>query len=456
MGNPHILVIPYPEQGHIIPLLELSHCLASYGFKITFVNTQHNEERIRNASGLKVKGDTEDLIHLVSFSDGLESGEDRFKPGKRSETFLRLMPGKVEEFIERINASDSDKISCILADQTIGWALELAEKKGIKRAAFCSAAAAMLVQGFIIPKLIEDGIIDKEGTPVKMQTIMLSPTMPAINTAQLVWACLGNMNSQKLFFALMVKNIQSMKLTEWLLCNSAYELEPGAFNLSPHIIPIGPLVASNRLGDSVGSFWQEDSTCLEWLDKQPPQSVIYLAFGSSTVLSPTQFQELALGLDLTNRPFLWVSRPDITNGTPDAFLQEFEDRVSPQGKIVTWAPQQNVLAHPSVACFVSHCGWNSVIEGVCNGVPFLCWPYFADQFFNQSYICDIWKVGLGFNKDEHGIITTGEIKNKVEQLLSNEEFKATSLELKETVMNSIKEGGSSYQNFKRFIEWIKA
>jgi len=291
---------------------------------------------------------------------------------------------------------------------------------------------------------------------VKMQTIMLSPTMPAINTAQLVWACLGNMNSQKLFFALMVKNIQSMKLTEWLLCNSAYELEPGAFNLSPHIIPIGPLVASNRLGDSVGSFWQEDSTCLEWLDQQPPQSVIYLAFGSSTVLSPTQFQELALGLDLTNRPFLWVSRPDITNGTPNAFLQEFKDRVSPQGKIVTWAPQQNVLAHPSVACFVSHCGWNSVIEGVCNGVPFLCWPYFADQFFNQSYICDIWKVGLGFNKDEHGIITRGEIKNRVEQLLSNEEFKATSLELKETVMNSIKEGGSSYQNFKRFIEWIKA
>jgi hypothetical protein len=110
-----------------------------------------------------VKGDTEDLIHLVSFSDGLESGEDRFKPGKRSETFLTLMPGKIEELIESINASDSDKISCILADQTIGWALELAEKKGIKRAAFCSAAAAMLVQGFSIPKLIEDGIIDKEG-----------------------------------------------------------------------------------------------------------------------------------------------------------------------------------------------------------------------------------------------------------------------------------------------------
>ncbi|KAJ6738654.1 UDP-GLYCOSYLTRANSFERASE 83A1 [Salix koriyanagi] len=144
----------------------------------------------------------------------------------------------------------------------------------------------MLVQGFSIPKLIEDGIIDKEGIPTKMQTIMLSPTMPAINTAQLVWAGLGNMNSQKLFFSLMVKNSQSMKLTDWLLCNSAYELEPGAFNLAPHIIPIGPLVASNRLGDSVGSFWQEASTCLEWLDQQPPQSFIFRAFWKFKCFKP--------------------------------------------------------------------------------------------------------------------------------------------------------------------------
>ena len=122
-----------------------------------------NKERIRNASALKMKGNIGDLIHLVSFRDGLESEEDRNKSGKISETFLRLMPGKEEEITERINASDSDKIGFILADQTIGRASELAEKKGIERAAFCSDAAAMLVQRFSIPKLIEDGIIDNEG-----------------------------------------------------------------------------------------------------------------------------------------------------------------------------------------------------------------------------------------------------------------------------------------------------
>ncbi|KAK1352353.1 hypothetical protein POM88_053292 [Heracleum sosnowskyi] len=75
--------------------------------------------------------------------------------------------------------------------------------------------------------------------------------------------------------------------------------------------------------------------------------------------------------------------------------------------MVSWTPQVKVLRHPSIACFLSHCGWNSTSEGVSNGVPFLCWPYFADQFLNQTYICDVWKVGLRCDKDETGIVSKG-------------------------------------------------
>ncbi|KAG8659614.1 UDP-glycosyltransferase 83A1 [Manihot esculenta] len=452
MRSPRILVVPYPVQGHVIPLMELSKCLAKHGLRITFVNTEYNHQLIKNASEGNNIGDD---IHVVSVSDGIHFSEDKNKPGKSSEAILRVMPGKVEELIEEINASGSDKIGCILADQSFGWALEIAEKKGIRRAAFCPAAAAQLVLGFSIPKLIEDGIIDDHGTPTKQQIIQISPTMPAVNTANFVWACLGNKEAQKNIFGLMVRNNKSVKLTDWLLCNSTYDLEPGAFNLAPQLLPIGPLLASNRQADSVGNFWPEDTTCLAWLDQQPPESVIYVAFGSLAVLHQTQFQELALGLELCNRPFLWVIRSDIRKGTTDAFLKEFQDRVGTRGKVVDWAPQQKVLAHPSVACFVSHCGWNSTIEGVSNGILFLCWPCFADQFLNQSYICDIWKIGLGFERDENGRIMRGEFKNKVEQLLSNGEFKARALELKEMVINSAKETGSSYQNFKKFVEWLK-
>ncbi|XP_059451326.1 UDP-glycosyltransferase 83A1-like [Corylus avellana] len=297
------------------------------------------------------------------------------------------------------------------------------------------------------------------GTPMKKQIIHLSPAMPAMSTETLVWTCVGNLTMQKNIFELLVRNNKSVKATEWLLCNSTYDLEPAAFALAPNILPIGPLLASNQPGESssVGKFLPEDSTCLKWLDQQPPGSVIYVAFGSFTIFAPTQFQELALGLELCNRPFLWVVRPaDITDGKSNGYPREFHDRVAASGRMVGWAAQQKILSHPSVACFISHCGWNSTMEGVSSGIPFLCWPYFADQFLNQSYICDVWEVGLRLERDESGVISRGEIESKVEQILSNEKLKERALDLKNIVKTSIKEGGGSHNNLKNFVEWMKA
>ncbi|MED6216558.1 hypothetical protein PIB30_008544 [Stylosanthes scabra] len=221
--------------------------------------------------------------------------------------------------------------------------------------------------------------------------------------------------------------------------------------LSHKIIPIGPLLATNSIA---GNFWPEDSTCLNWLDQQETNSVIYVAFGSFTVFDHTQLQELALGLELSNRPFLLVIRPDINNGENQSFLKEFEERVKSFGKFVQWAPQQRVLNHPSIACFISHCGWNSTMEGTTKGVPFLCWPYFADQLFNQTLICDVWKVGLRLDLIG-GIVTREEIMYKIKNLLQDEGFKVRAMELRNLVVNNIKEGGRSSINLNNFVDWIK-
>ncbi|GMP28714.1 hypothetical protein CsSME_00004147 [Camellia sinensis var. sinensis] len=275
--------------------------------------------------------------------------------------------------------------------------------------------------------------------------------MPAISTTHFVWACIGDLATQKTFFEVIVKNNKPVAMADWLICNSTYELEPAVFTLFPNIMPIGPLLTSNGLGNSAGYFWPKDSTCLEWLDQQPANSVIYVAFGSFTVFDQIQFQEFALGLELTNKPILWVVQPDLTDDNNDADPKGFIKGAATRRRMVGWAPQQKVLGHPSVACFLSHCGWNSTMEGLSNGIPFLCWPYFADQFFNQSYICDVWKVELGFNCDENGIIKQGEIKN-----INDKTFKARALDLKEVVSKSAKEGGCSHNNFNNFIEWMKA
>ncbi|XP_057463114.1 UDP-glycosyltransferase 83A1-like [Actinidia eriantha] len=454
MVNPHVLILPYPVQGHVIPMMELAQSLAEHGFKITFVNTNASHERIVNA--LAERDVLGEYIHMVSISDGMETWEDRNAPGKLSEAMASVMPGKVEELIQEIIKSESDKITCMIADQSLSWAMEIGKKVGIKRAAFLPAAATLRILGFRIQQLIDDGIIDKDGNLLKHQMIQLSPSIPAMNTTDFVWLHTGSSTMQKIIFESMIRSNDGVKLADWLICNSTYNLEPDAFISSPEIIPIGPLLASHRLGYQAGHFWPEDSTCLKWLDQQPPNSVIYIAFGSLTIFNRTQFQELALGLELTNRPFLWVVRADFINAIEDAYPDGFIDRVGTRGQMVGWAPQQKVLSHPSVACFLSHCGWNSTMEGVSNGVPFLCWPYFADQFFNQRYICDVWKVGLGFQKDERGIITRGEIQNKVQQLLGHDIYRARALELKEATLRSVSEGGTSYKNFNNFIKWLKA
>ncbi|KAH0998067.1 hypothetical protein GBA52_021931 [Prunus armeniaca] len=455
MSKQHILAIPYPLQGHVIPLMELSQCLANHGFKVTFVNTEHNHKRVMNALADE-SHINRDHIHLVSIPDGLEPLEDMHEPGRLSEAMQRVMPGKLEELIEKINQGEGQKITCVIADQTSGWILEVAEKMKIRRVAFYPAAAAVLALKLSVPKLIHEGIINNDGTAPKGRMFQLAPDMPIMKTEHLLWSCIGDLTTQKIMFQAMVKSNKTTLAADWLLCNSAYDLEPAAFTLAPEILPIGPLLASNRLGNSAGYFWPQDLTCLNWLDQQPPCSVIYVAFGSITVFDQTQFQELALALELSQRPFLWVVRPDTTEKTCNLYPEGYQDRAASRGLMVGWAPQQKVLAHPSIACFLSHCGWNSTIEGISNGVPFLCWPYFADQLFNESYICDVWNVGLKFNKNESGIITQGEIMNKLDQLLGDVGFKARASKLKELAMTSVKEGGQSNKTFKNFIEWMKS
>ncbi|KAL6325329.1 hypothetical protein AAG906_023174 [Vitis piasezkii] len=241
--------------------------------------------------------------------------------------------------------------------------------------------------------------------------------MPPINTAT-PWACMGDSTAQRLVFEYLLRNSISITVADWLICNSTYDLEPEAFTLAQTLLPVGPLLASNRQANTAGHFWLEDSTCLEWLDQQPACSVIYVAFGSFTISPLVQMMPTPRGFK---------------RGCP-----------------------LKVLSHPSVACFLSHCGWNSTMEGVSNGVPFLCWPYFADQFFNQGYICDVWRVGLGLNPDERGVILGEEIKNKVDKLLIDEKVKARAMELKEMIALNVKEDGKSHNNLKNFIEWIES
>ncbi|KAL5095818.1 hypothetical protein RYX36_000145 [Vicia faba] len=442
MGIPHFLAIPYPIPGHINPLMQLSHLLSKHGCKITFLNTDYIHKRI-NKNNLKNEPTT---INFVTLPDGLEPEDDRSDHKKVIFSIKRNMPLMLPKLIEEVDDLDvENKISCIVVTFNMGWALEVGVKLGIKGVLLWTASATSLACCYRIPQLIHDGVIDSEGFPTKPQEIQLSPNMPMMDTRNFPWKA-----HDKILFDHITQEITTIDLGHWWICNTSYNLEHATFSISQKILSIGPLMSSDN---NKSSLWQEDTTCLDWLDKQKPQSVIYVSFGSLAVMNQNQFNELALGLDLVNKPFLWVVRPSNDNKVNYAYPNEF---VGTKGKIVGWAPQNKILNHPSMACFVTHCGWNSTIETVYCGVPFLCWPFAGDQFVNKSYICDVWKVGFELNKDENGLVSRQEIKKKVEELLGDQGIQERSFKLKELTLDNIVEEGHSSKNLQNFINWAKS
>ncbi|XP_076956272.1 UDP-glycosyltransferase 83A1-like [Bidens hawaiensis] len=454
MTNTHVLVIPYPAQGHVIPLMEVSRSFIRNGLKVTFVNTEFIHKRVTSAwSDIDVPND---LMNMVTISDGLGPCDNRDDIGLLTKAMFELMPAKLEELINDINKNNEDKFTCIVADFCMGWVGKVARKMGIRLAIFTPCSAAVVAVAMSIQKLIDDEVIDTRGKILKDDMVQLSTYMPLIDPTMFVWVSMGDPILDQVFFDyLFLEGNEATYIADQIICNSAMELELGAFTIFPKMLPIGPLLATNSSTKQVGHFWNEDSTCLTWLDQQPINSVIYVAFGSTTIFNQKQFEELALGLLDTKRPFLWVVRHS-TGGSMDyVYPDGYMDNIGTLGKIVNWAPQQEVLSHPSVACFMSHCGWNSTMEGVSNGVPFMCWPYFADQFFDKTYICDVWKTGVGLNKDDTGIVTRVEIKSKVEQLLTIDTIKQNALNLQEKVIDCLQKGNSSDKNLNNFIDWVK-
>ncbi|KAI4389273.1 hypothetical protein MLD38_001514 [Melastoma candidum] len=255
MASLHVLAIPFPAQGHVIPLMELSQCLAMLGFRVTFVNSEFDHRRVlRSLPGSEGEHIFGGRIRLVSIPDGLEPGEDRNDIARLCQGILKVMPGELERLIGELNERDGeDKVSCVIADFNMSWAFEVAKKMGIQKvAAFWPASAALLAVLSSVPKLIEDGVVDENGTPLKQELIRLDPTMPGMNPLHLSWTCIGNLETQKIVFSF-VKSVYTLEDVEWLLCNSSIDLESGTFKYMPRFLPVGPLLASNRLGSTAGS-----------------------------------------------------------------------------------------------------------------------------------------------------------------------------------------------------------
>lgn len=163
MNIPNLLVVPFPVQGHVNPLMNFSQKMVEQGCKITFVNSDFSHKRVMNSVAKEESLEESASIKLVSIPDGLEADDDRSDLGKLCDSVISTMPSMLEKLIEDIYVNSGDKITCIVADVIMGWALEVGRKLGIKGVLFWTASATVFTLQYNIPKLIQDGIIDAHG-----------------------------------------------------------------------------------------------------------------------------------------------------------------------------------------------------------------------------------------------------------------------------------------------------
>ncbi|KDP42171.1 hypothetical protein JCGZ_02901 [Jatropha curcas] len=440
----HAVLVPCPFQGHISPMLQLGTILQSKGFSIIVVHTKFNSP---NSS------DHPEFV-FQSIPDGLSSQE--IVSGNLLEIILALNQNckiPFQECLPRIMArKDSDgEINCIIYDELMYFSEAVANQLKVPSivlrtisAAACTARVAILqlkAKGSIpFPDSVSKELVP-ELDPLRFKDLPISRSGVPDNFLHLV-ACAYNIKTS----SAVIWNTMDCLEESLLLKQRQKQLPVPIFAIGP-MHKFAPVCSSSLL--------KEDTSYIPWLNKQKPKSVLYISLGSLASIDETELAEMVWGLTNSKQRFLWVIRPGSISGSewigllPEGFVESVGER----GFIVKWTLQREVLAHPAIGGFWSHCGWNSALESISEGIPMICRPCFGDQMVTARYVSHVWRTGLILeNKLERK-----EIESAVRRLMidkEGEEMRQRAADLKEKVEVCFKKGGSSYNFLDRLVEFM--
>ncbi|XP_021741035.1 zeatin O-glucosyltransferase-like [Chenopodium quinoa] len=449
-----VLMVPFPAQGHLNQLLHLAHLITSYGLPVHYAGSaSHNHQ-----AKLRLHGWESETLSKIHFHDFQIPPYSSPPPNPDPSTFF---PANAEPLFD----------ACMHLRQPISQLLqELSTKFRRSIVIFDSLMTSVIQDVKNIPKAESYVFFPISAFTIFFNTWEKIPEKPfqldfevpkciPSNEGCLPPKVLNFIVQQYLllgFEAGALFNTSRLIEGRYVQLLEKLSIDPEAKYFS--VGPLNPVEKDSKIDRHI---------CLLWLDKQETDSVIYVSFGSSTSMTDEQITELALGLERSGQKFVWVLRradpADIFSGSEvrNPLLPEgYEERVKNRGMVIRdWAPQVQILAHPSVGGFMSHCGWNSCIESISMGVPIAAWPMHSDQPRNAILVTEVLRIGTLVRDWTHraDLVMATTIENALRRLMTSEdgkEMQKRAAELGDVVRASVAEGGTSRVEMDSFIMHI--
>lgn len=453
--------IPYLAAGHMIPLCDIASLFASRGHLVTIITTPSNAQIISKSNNLNVHT-FQFPSQQVGLPDGVENLTSVTDIDNSYKIFFAttLLREHIENFVEQYPPD------CIIADFLFPWVDELANKLHIPRLVF---------NGFSLFTICAMESLKLHPLPEDASGSFVIPHFPhdiVINSTPPV-------GSKSFIDPLLTVALKS----HGFIINSFVELDGEEYveyyekTMTHKAWHLGPASLVRRTTQEKADRGEKSTVsvekCLAWLNSKRDKSVIYISFGTICYFPDKQLYEIASAIEASGYEFIWVvpekrgkeneSEVEKENWLPKGF----EERN--KGMIVRgWAPQVVILGHSAVGAFLTHCGWNSMVEAISAGVPMITWPVHSDQFYNEKLITQVREIGVEIGveewittafRDMEKLVGRDSIEKTMRRLMDDSdeavEIRRKAQGFAKLARHAVGEGGSSHQNLTNLIDEIK-
>ncbi|AES74408.1 putative hydroquinone glucosyltransferase [Medicago truncatula] len=451
----HIALVTVPVYSHLRSILEFTKRLVhlNQNIHVTCINPTFGSSICNNVKSL-FESLPSNINYMFLPPINLEDLPKDIHPALKVEATLHRSIPSIYDVLNTLHSSS--KLVAVISDGLINEVLRLTKKLDILAYSYFPSTTMLL------SLCLHSSNLDKTISSANKDLLepLEIPGCIPINSTDLPDPMLDRSSEG---YKIFLEANDRFYLADGIMINSFLALEETTIRALqekedegiPSIYPIGPFVQNVSCDNG------SDLEYLQFLDKQEKKSVLYVSFGSGGTLFSEQIIELAFGLELSGQNFLWVLRPPNKHGVIDDLDSgEYEDeilynflpngfleRTKGKGLVVPyWAPQIEILGHSSIGGFLTHCGWNSTLESVVNGIPIIAWPLFAEQKMNAVLLSDGLKVAIRPKVNENGIVEREEIAKVVKNLMVGEEGKEIHQrmeKLKGNAIDALKENGSS-------------